>query len=199
MPFQFHCPQGHLLEGHESQSGQQGQCPVCGVTFIFPAVTPAAPAAQPAIGGGMSFGQPQFGGPQFGGPQFGTPQFGGPAFGDPAAGQQPTPGFVAPEEPAPAVEPEQPQGPRIVHIPCPNGHVLETPDDMIGQAALCPYCNTQFELLYEKSHEFEVERAEKAKKREKEINDLWVKWSIRAAIFVGIMLVGMIAWTMFGG
>ncbi len=38
MPFQFMCPQGHLLEGHESQMGQQVPCPVCGTLMIVPIV-----------------------------------------------------------------------------------------------------------------------------------------------------------------
>lgn len=56
MPFTFFCPQGHLLEGHESQQGTQGRCPNCASVFVFPMagasggsgpVTAAAP--QPAF------------------------------------------------------------------------------------------------------------------------------------------------------
>ena len=36
MPFQFQCPQGHLLEGDKSQAGQQCHCPTCGMLFIIP-------------------------------------------------------------------------------------------------------------------------------------------------------------------
>jgi hypothetical protein len=51
MPFQFMCPQGHLLEGTEAMMGQQSQCPLCGSLFIVPVIGPA-PAA-PVV-----FGQP---------------------------------------------------------------------------------------------------------------------------------------------
>src|SRR5688572_6236857 len=47
MPFQFQCPQGHLLEGEPNHAGQQCNCPMCGMLFIIPAPF-AAPAAPPA-------------------------------------------------------------------------------------------------------------------------------------------------------
>ena len=43
--FQFACPAGHLLEGEESQAGQQCDCPMCGVAFVIPA--PVAPTVSP--------------------------------------------------------------------------------------------------------------------------------------------------------
>lgn len=46
MSFQFQCPQGHLLEGDESQAGQPVNCPVCQMLFLIPAPV-AAPAAEP--------------------------------------------------------------------------------------------------------------------------------------------------------
>ncbi|MCE9607435.1 MAG: hypothetical protein K8U03_21320 [Planctomycetia bacterium] len=36
MPFEFYCPQGHLLEGDDEQLGTQGRCPLCGTLFMFP-------------------------------------------------------------------------------------------------------------------------------------------------------------------
>jgi hypothetical protein len=170
MPFQFYCPQGHLLEGQESQMGQQSQCPICGAGFMIPVVQGAAPPQPDPT------------------PNIAT----GPAFSGAAAATS------APmtEAPAPA-QPEAPKEPRVVRIPCPNGHVLETPSDMFGQQALCPYCNTQFELRYEDSAEYAEEQAEIKSRREEELNAQWVKWSIRAAIFVVVMLVGMIVYMTF--
>ena len=73
---------------------------------------------------------------------------------------------------------------------------METPSDMFGQQALCPYCNTQFELLYESSVEYQEEQVAAKQRREEEINQLWVRWTIRAAIFVGVMFLGMFLYAM---
>ena len=107
MPFQFYCPQGHLLEGHEAQMGQQGQCPMCGAMFMFPMLggQPGAgmpgpmpgqmpgpmpgqmPGGFPGQPGGFPGQQPGpfpgGGGGPFGG---GFPGQQGPGFGEPAYG-----------------------------------------------------------------------------------------------------------------
>lgn len=57
---------------------------------------------------------------------------------------------------------------------------------------LCPYCNTQFELLYESSIEYQEDQVLAKQRREEEINQLWVKWTIRAAILVCVMLLSML-------
>jgi len=36
MAFQFHCPQGHLLQGDASQAGQSFKCPYCDSSFLMP-------------------------------------------------------------------------------------------------------------------------------------------------------------------
>ena len=154
MAFQFYCPQGHLLQGHESQMGQQSQCPLCGSMFVVPGAAPAPAAVAP----------------------------------QPAPPPEPEP------EPAPPPEPPKPPEPRILHIPCPNGHMLETADDILGKQVLCPYCNAQFELREEDSEEFKREQAEQRRLREEQINEQWVKYSIRAAIGVGVMFGLMILW-----
>ena len=51
MPYQFSCPQGHLLQGDESVAGQILQCPVCGAGFLVVPPTGDAPA-----GGGFPQG-----------------------------------------------------------------------------------------------------------------------------------------------
>lgn len=173
MPFQFYCPQGHLLEGQESQMGQQGQCPLCGAQFIFPMVGPTAAAPQftPTIG----------------------PAF-GPTVGPPA--EQPTASVEAPVE-QPQPEPEAPPEPREFRIRCPNGHELQTPSDMLGQQAMCPYCNTQFELRYEDSVEYEEEQIAARRRREEQINALWLKIAIRSAIGVALLLILGTIYVMF--
>lgn len=48
MSFQFQCPQGHLLEGDESQAGQPCTCPMCGMLFLIPPPLPEpAPPPEP--------------------------------------------------------------------------------------------------------------------------------------------------------
>jgi outer membrane biosynthesis protein TonB len=189
MPFQFYCPQGHLLEGHESQQGQQSQCPLCGAMFLIPVLAPqAAPQQQPAGFPAMPSNFPAME------PAPAPPP---PQQPPPPAAQQPTPPPKQEPPPEPAPAPAPPPEPRILHIPCPKGHELETPSDMIGQQALCPYCNTQFELRYEDSTEHAQEQIEAKKRREEEINKLWVKWSIRAAIFVLVMFVGMMIYAFY--
>ncbi|MGC3971734.1 MAG: hypothetical protein QM775_31645 [Pirellulales bacterium] len=56
MPFTFYCPQGHLLEGQESQQGTQGRCPTCASVFVFPSSggTAGFPAFDAAYGPGVS-------------------------------------------------------------------------------------------------------------------------------------------------
>jgi len=161
MAFQFYCPNGHLLQGDESQQGQQSQCPMCGAMFIVPMLSPPA--------GGPPPNQP-------------TPPPQQPA----APPQQP---------PAKPAEPPKPAEPQIFHIPCPNGHVLESPDNILGQQVLCPYCNVQFELRQEDSQEFQAEQSAARRRREEEINEQWVEWSILAAVGVGVMFAVMLVWT----
>ncbi|HEV3344111.1 MAG TPA: hypothetical protein VG125_27295 [Pirellulales bacterium] len=289
MPFQFYCPQGHLLEGHESQAGQQSQCPLCGSVFFMPVIpgaTPspgAAPGAmpgqtpawpgygQPAPGYGQQpvpgYGQPMpgfapgapvYGQPAYGpqntpvyGPQPGYPMHPGaypgyppdqgapgqpggvpPGYGQspwtqPSAGPggaqtaggfagYPTPGSpvgdsgpglpvikteekatsaaTAPSEPAaPAAPPEEEKKePTIVRIPCPQGHELQTPTDMLNQEVLCPICSTQFHLRYEDSIEFKQEQAELRRRKAEQLNQAALKWSIIAAVVVVLSIVGMV-------
>ena len=274
MPFQFYCPQGHLLEGHESQMGQQSQCPMCGSVFVIPMMQggpvpggpfPGMPMSQP---GGMppgavpgqpggwpgysqpatpGYGQPlppaypqmypQGGyfpgypgapGPAFpGGPSMpptsapGYPpmspeqQFTGGGFPGPGGGQPP--GFMAEEqapsfptgqtEPQPAAPeaaaapqapaeqppaPEPPKEPRIIRIPCPQGHELQTPTDMLDQEVLCPICGTQFHLRYEDSVEYKQEVVERRRQRAEQLNKTALKWAIIAAVVIVLGIVAMI-------
>jgi ribosomal protein S27E len=280
MPFQFYCPQGHLLEGHESQMGQQSQCPMCGSVFVMPFMPGAAmPAGNPAGGpmppggwpgygqqpgygqpGPQAFGQPMAPGPaqgypggqfhgQFPGypggygsnpagpmPGYAQPQMQQPFGGGPAGpGTQPMApdagaaggGFpfiqtepqpeaaaapvVQPEPPAPAAEPpaqppaqqekekEEKKEPRIVRIPCPQGHELQTPMDMVNQDVLCPICGTQFHLRYEDSIEFKEEQADFRRRKAESLNQAALKWSIIAAVVVVVGILGMIIYVVLRG
>lgn len=240
MPFQFYCPQGHLLEGHEAQMGQQGQCPMCGSMFVFPMMggQQQPPAGMPGMMGapGQQYGgapagygapQPGYGQPGMP-PGYGqqpgygqAPGFGGqpgygqqPGFGQPGMGDGGFGGFggapigsrfagindagpgMAPQEPqyaAPEPEPEPPPEPRIFRILCPNKHELQTPEDMLGTTAMCPYCNAQMELRYEDSVEYKQEQETAQRIKDEQTNRFWMKASIWGAVIVGLLFVGMIA------
>ena len=69
-----------------------------------------------------------------------------------------------------------------MHIPCPNGHELETPFDMLGTDVMCPHCNVQFHLREKDSVEYKAKRERKAQIREEKIGKAWLNWAIAIAI-----------------
>jgi hypothetical protein len=168
MPFQFYCPQGHLLEGHESQMGTPGQCPMCGSMFVFP---------QMAGGGAPA---PQYGAPQPPGP------FGGPPAGGGGGMFPPTPDQYADVR-------QQQTEPTMYRILCPKGHEVQTPAEMLGTKAQCPYCNAVMELKVENSveHRDELERQRRVNEQRQQMREeaqgrFWLK----IAIFVVVLAVG---------
>lgn len=199
MAIQFHCPQGHLLQGDEAHMGLQTQCPYCGVMFIIPVVDPQALQAAYAQQASMQYAPQQ---------ETYLPQEMHEIY-DPAASQpglrdflgQVAAGEMAHQpaaEPAPgavdyesaSVELGEGAGtPGCVHIPCPNGHELETPFDMLGQEVLCPHCGAQFRLRNEDSREYH----EKLDKRERERGKFWFNWAITAAVLIGGGLLVLLA------
>jgi hypothetical protein len=107
--------------------------------------------------------------------------------------------IAADEAAAPASSEGQPpaaekQQPRIVRIACPQGHELQTPMDMIGQEVLCPFCNSQFLLLYENSVEFKEEQAELKRTREERLNRTALQWAIVTAVVVVLGIISMIVY-----
>jgi len=155
MPFQFYCPAGHLLMGDESLGGQICACPTCGATFVMPQGSPPTEPPSP-----WANEEPPL-----------------PPDSQPVAPpQSPSP----PSEPATIqLEFEPP-----LHIRCPSGHTLETPHDMLGQEALCPFCNVRFRLRREDSLEYR----EELERREEEMGTKWM----RAAIIAAIVVIGAI-------
>ena len=178
MTFQFLCPQGHLLQGEEAHMGMQCQCPQCGVAFIIPTVERSTHT--------MDFAAPQ------------SADIGlAPLEQDDALAQQhpaPASGLEAldvgeldtGELGAAAV------GESLLHIPCPNGHELEVPLDMINQRAMCPHCNAEFRLRREKSVEYLRQQEVIDRKRA----EFWFKLAIIALFVVGGVLVIMFLATM---
>lgn len=174
MAFQFQCPQGHLLSGDESQAGQQCHCPTCGMLFIIPQplTAPVAEAYDPA-NRFAGLGQPS-------GPAE-APVF-VPGGGTAAA-------TMTPEAPA---TPEVPPEPELLHIPCPNGHELETPLDMLDQDVLCPQCNAQFKLRRKNSVEYIKKKELEESIRLEKVGSLWLTWAIVAVVVVVLGLLGLI-------
>jgi hypothetical protein len=176
MTFQFLCPQGHLLEGDESQMGQACDCPMCGMRFLIPTV---AGYQQAAAHDPFSFGGGR------------RPE--GNPFAAPEAEEEPEP------EPEPEASPLESSEPRVLHIPCPNGHELETPEEMLGTEVLCPFCGEQFELRYKDSVEHKRERAMEREMKDIKTGNLWFNWAIVVAVIVLVGLVTLILMSMQSG
>jgi len=151
MAFEFLCPQGHLLEGDESQVGSECACPTCGCHFEVPAPLPPEPIKIVAV--------------------------------------DPTPGPV-PDALPESFELKKAADLEIVHIPCPSGHELETPREMLGQEALCPFCDKQFRLRLEKSVEYIKEQAEQERCEDLKLGRVWINVSIvLAALVVAVLSI----------
>ncbi len=177
MTYQFQCPQGHLLEGDPSQAGQQCNCPTCGMLFIIPPPPEVSPSSNnpfaPTMPDPMQQAMPNVG-PQTGAAPSVVPNMGGPA------------GSVTEDPLASSNEP------RLLHIPCPNGHELETPQDMLDQEVLCPHCGVQFCLRMLDSVEHKRKRREELERREAKAGNLWLNWAVVIGVVVVISIITMI-------
>ena len=148
--------------------GMQCQCPQCGTAFIIPTV--------------QSPGQPQ---PQ----QEPAPLRAQQALEQLAAAEKQQPAAAAQQEDFASGQYEgEIQDEELLHIPCPNGHELDTPLDMIGQRAMCPHCGAEFRLKREKSREYLQQQEILERRRAK----FWFQLAIVAASFVGVVLVAML-------
>ena len=178
MTFQYTCPQGHLLEGDASQAGQQVQCPTCGVLLVVPAVTqPAAPTVAPAAP------------PVAAVPLDAVPLETAESSGrfDPFADVGPSGGRAG------AFLDGAAAGPKMVHVPCPAGHILETPQDTMGQTVMCPHCGQMFDLQMKNTLEFKRDKQRIDDKRIRRSSELWMRWAIAAAILIVIGLIVIFA------
>jgi hypothetical protein len=181
MVFQFQCPQGHLLEGDKSLTGQQCQCPTCGVLFLVPAPpAPAVPAAPPAAAFAPAYAS--YLPTQVATTSTPTGSAEPPACSFSAAKPASTPAFI----------PGKPSEPELLRIPCPNGHELETPPDMLDQEVLCPTCRAQFRLRRRDSVEFKRKKEMEEKLRLEKVGNLWLNWAIAAVVLVVIGLVALV-------
>ena len=165
--------------------GMQTQCPQCGVLFIIPTIVAPSYAVEPehALSPMPGAADPPDPPPQDAalGSFLGT-------LGQPAANKVISP-KSATQTAVPAIEPPKVEAePGLLHIPCPNGHELETPVEMLGQDVLCPHCKAQFHLRRQDSIEAQREQELLDQRRA----EAWLRWSIAAAVIVVIGLITMI-------
>lgn len=206
MAFQFLCPQGHLLQGDPSQMGAQCQCPYCGILFIIPTVPQQVYAPGGVVGPGHAApAEPGFvpdfaatAGPsarQELGDFLGRLEQVEPKTADPALDFTASAG-AAPRAPAESfpLENDSAAEPAVLHIPCPNGHELESPLDMLGQEVLCPHCGVQFLLRREDSREHRAALDRKYERRGK----LWFQWAVAAVVVVMLGIGLLIALSVSG-
>jgi hypothetical protein len=220
MAFQFTCPNGHLLEAEPEHAGQQCQCPTCGMVFVIPAPpAQAAPMAMPAAydpapmaPGPVAFAEPAQPAPAGPAPDVAPSALG--SFGDGAAPGavneweaaapdasfqvSTTPSFPDVTDPSAAgrvaFDPTGAvAGPKMLHIPCPEGHVLETPPEMVGEDVICPHCGRQFRLQEKNSQEYKRKKREDQIKRDIKAGKNWLTWAVIIAAVVVIGLIVMIA------
>lgn len=183
------------MQGEESQAGQQCKCPYCESVFLVP--SPAQPApADPWASAPPTAAPPASGQGGYQGPIYEEP-------GAEAAAESPQEGFpgihTAPgflSGGAPADGPSLAELPgagqqNIVHVLCPSGHQLETPREMLGQDAMCPYCQVQFRLRFEDSVEYRQEKAEERERKELKKGQAWMHWAIAVAVVavLGVFLL----------
>lgn len=80
----------------------------------------------------------------------------------------------------------------FAHIPCPNGHELDTPRDMLGQEVLCPHCGEQFLLREKDSVEYKQKQQRETEAKERKRGQFWLNWAIAFAVLVLVGLVILI-------
>jgi hypothetical protein len=182
MTFQFLCPQGHLLQGEESHMGMQCQCPECGMVFIIPTVERGASSSPEELSTAPSDLSPAELAPD--GP---TDAIGGLA--DEPAPREGQGVQQMDFDAADVGELNEAAAESMLHIPCPNGHELETPLSMIGERVMCPHCRVEFRLRREKSIEF-LHQQELLDRRRAQF---WFQAAVAAAAIVGLALVIMFA------
>ena len=72
--------------------------------------------------------------------------------------------------------------PDCYHIPCPNGHELETLPEMLGKFAMCPHCDAKFKLERKNSVEFQQKELEREERREAQLARNSLNWAIVATV-----------------
>lgn len=220
MAFHFFCPTGHLLQADERHVGRAAVCPYCNTTLRIPAVRKPARAAEDADDAAdLADARPRPGdrGAVTAAPQdvdvpsqevmeVASDEGAFAALDNQAAAEHRGGSADFPEAERrsgsaetffgnqPPLESEVGR-PGAVHIPCPAGHVLETPPDMVGRDAMCPFCGQVFRLEFRNSLEYQREQEQRAAQRAERAARLWMQWAIIAAIVTvgGLILLIVLA------
>lgn len=169
MAFQFQCPNGHLLQGEESQAGQQCQCPICQMLFLIPQplaaeATESAPPASAAESPNL--------------PNIAPPS-------PPATKSKAS------------VELKEPEILHIPCPECKT--LLETPVEMLDQDVMCPHCQAQFQLRRRDSVEYKRKKKQEAEMRERKASKAWFNFAIVAVVAVLIFVGALIFMAVAGG
>ena len=82
------------------------------------------------------------------------------------------------------IDATKPNDDDLLHIPCPNGHLLDTPRDMLDQEVMCPHCDAQFLLRETDSEEYQRRRAQQLEARDAKIGKLWLNFAIVTGVLV---------------
>ena len=202
MAFDFHCPQGHLLRGEESQSGQQFKCPYCESEFLVPnspelpqaVAPPTPPPAGPT--GRFDFLQPEeYGEEEEEGEMAVEPPLAPPGqqqeiFADDGTGAGLGDALPDPEAPFGLFDQQEE---RLFHILCPGGHELETTREMFGQHMACPWCQAEFLIRYQDTQEGRQKEAQRQQIRDQKTGATWLNWAIVMAVVVVAGLIALIA------
>jgi len=92
------------------------------------------------------------------------------------------------------IEPDPESAIPLVHeIPCPKGHILEAPHELLEQYVLCPVCNTRFRLKYKNSLATRRKYEQEMEARDAQSGAFWLKAAIGLAVIVVAGLIFMIA------
>ena len=200
MSFQFYCPNGHLLQANENQIGQPCVCPHCQVEIIIPtpagytpaapATPPEAPTTQPPVTSFTGF-NPQ--NQSANSPinslniqkkkknfNFGASQ---------AAAQEAENAALKPAQKMNIGDPDKDSR---LHCLCPTGHSLDINRDMIGQKAMCPYCQKTFVITLERTVEYINKKKRAEELEDKKMAKFWFQWAIVAIVLAVIFIVVMI-------
>lgn len=220
MAFHFFCPTGHLLQADERHVGRAAVCPYCNTTLRIPAVRKPARSventeaaadvadARPSPGdrGAVAASSHDVDSPSLEVREVASDEGAFAALDDQAAAEHRGGSADSPEAERrsgsaetffgnqPPLESEVGR-PGAVHIPCPAGHVLETPPDMVGRDAMCPFCGQVFRLEFRNSLEYQQEQEQRAARQAERAARFWLQWAIAAAIVTvgGLILLIVLA------
>jgi hypothetical protein len=81
--------------------------------------------------------------------------------------------------------------PNSFQIPCPNGHALETPPEMLGKFAMCPHCQAKFKLEREHSWEYLAQQRQRQAERDAQLSRISFHCAIVATVLtlLGVALL----------